>query len=280
MKKYLLLAVLFCLLASANHVSADNYFSLRTDITTPVNDTLRIPPSHAGSFCQMFVIANFDGYLDHWYVQFTYPDSMLILIENSGEDLSIPYTMSDGTNSVFNAVLTRHTYNATEGSNLLSSSYSATSTEYGYWDSNGDGIYELYGTVKWETGLHNHMFDFQLYIPNNWVDINVNITGSLSSTTDWRGVPTVSGPFQKTIHLKVAYLLGDTDGNNTLTVADVTTLIDWMLNGTDLTVYQFNAGDVNGDGQLSLADVSALLDLMHAQNMVTPDLSDLLTEIQ
>ena len=58
----MILAIL-CLLASACPVSADNYFSLRTTLTTPVDDNLRIPPYYVGTGCPMRATANFEGYL-------------------------------------------------------------------------------------------------------------------------------------------------------------------------------------------------------------------------
>ena len=71
MKKFLF--TLFVLLIAASTANADNYFSLRTDYSTVENGTLRINPSFTGYYAQMHLIAHFDGYLDHWYINMIHP---------------------------------------------------------------------------------------------------------------------------------------------------------------------------------------------------------------
>lgn len=153
MKKTILMAIL-CLLASASPMSGANYFSLRTEYTTPVNDTLRISPYLVGTYCPLFVTANFEGYLDHWDVEFTYPDDMDILniSINPGTDMILPYTRINGTDTVYEPILTTHYKNLSNGNGSLIAYFSATSNEFGYWDSNGDGYYEQYGIWHREMG--------------------------------------------------------------------------------------------------------------------------------
>ena len=51
---------------------------------------------------------------------------------------------------------------------------------------------------------------------------------------------------------------GDVDGNGTVTIDDVTLLIDTLLKGNDAG----NAADVNLDGEVSIDDVTALIDYL------------------
>ncbi len=55
---------------------------------------------------------------------------------------------------------------------------------------------------------------------------------------------------------------GDVNGDNTITIADVTTLIDLLLGGGTPPA----AADVNGDGSVSIADVTALIDKLLSGN--------------
>ncbi len=51
---------------------------------------------------------------------------------------------------------------------------------------------------------------------------------------------------------------GDVDGDGRMGVADVTTLIDQLLNGNELPAY----ADVDGDGNVNISDVTELVDLV------------------
>ena len=55
------------------------------------------------------------------------------------------------------------------------------------------------------------------------------------------------------------YLLGDVNGDGFVTIADVTTLIDYLLGGGNVDV---RASDVNKDGAVTIADVTTLIDML------------------
>ena len=55
------------------------------------------------------------------------------------------------------------------------------------------------------------------------------------------------------------FLLGDVDGDNNVGIADVTALIDYVLNG-DASSIDLAASDVDGDTTVGIADVTALID--------------------
>ena len=262
MKKLIIMAVL-CLLASASHVSATSFFSLRTETTTPVNDTLRISPNYVGTYCPLHATVNLEGYIDHWNVQFTYPDSMNIIELEPGPDMTLSYTRIDGTDTVYKVPLTTHYKDISNGNGSRSSYFSATSTVFGCWDPDGDGYYEQYGTVKWATGFYNDMISFKLKIPNRSTVGTIDITGYFSCSTDWRLVPTINGPFSKTLYFKVAFLRGDANGDDAVNISDVTTITDWLIDGLDgVNPYKITAADMDGDGEITINDATLLFDYL------------------
>ena len=52
---------------------------------------------------------------------------------------------------------------------------------------------------------------------------------------------------------------GDVDGDGVISIADVTSLIDLVVNGGG-SVDDYPAADVDGDGVISIADVTELID--------------------
>ena len=54
---------------------------------------------------------------------------------------------------------------------------------------------------------------------------------------------------------------GDVDGDGSITVKDVTTLIDYLLGVTPELYNDLNA-DINNDGIIDIRDTSALIDIL------------------
>lgn len=61
--------------------------------------------------------------------------------------------------------------------------------------------------------------------------------------------------------LHADYLEGDVDGDERVSIADVTRLTDYMLS-QDPNLINFNIADVDADGQVSIADVTKLIDIL------------------
>lgn len=55
------------------------------------------------------------------------------------------------------------------------------------------------------------------------------------------------------------FLLGDVNDDGVVNIADVTTLIDYLLSGGEINLL---AANVNGDDQINIADVTALIDML------------------
>lgn len=274
MKK--LMYLMISLLATFG-ATADNYFT----IDGVANDTLRISPTNLNGYVILYFNANFEGYLDSWRLDLTYPrDTVMKVIFVSRESgMNIPYLKSDGTNDIYEATLTitprygNVTYN---GEVTLSS----ITNQYGYWDPDNDGIYESYGTVKWDPGWHNEMFRIDYQLLADCTGDSIVIDGHLVSTEDLRG-DTVNADFEKVIYLKVAYLLGDVNGDDSVTLADVTALTNYILtNGNWFDQYQFAAADVNFDGNIGVKDISRLIAMVIAQGTASiEDINELLPNI-
>ena len=79
-------------------------------------------------------------------------------------------------------------------------------------------------------------------------------------------VPTVS-PYQAALywqnflHMVNLNQPGDVNGDDNVSIADVTALIDYLLGG-DASQINDTAADINGDGTVSIADVTALIDYL------------------
>ena len=68
--------------------------------------------------------------------------------------------------------------------------------------------------------------------------------------------------FHYTISGGSSFILGDVNGDEAVNIADVTALIDILLNGTVAPA----AANVNGDEAVNIADVTALIDMLLNSN--------------
>ncbi len=250
MKKLILVLLALAAVLSA---SADRY------LTFGVNDTLRITPTCLGGTQTVTVRAHFDGRLDKWDMTLNLPQGMSLLNYDLGYDmLYIPYVNEQGTPSYCSAQLLCSEYYFRE-SNTYKDSLSASIIVPGYWDSNNDGTYESYGTVKWEPGDYDHMCQLLFHYDVNFPDTaSIVIKETLSSTYDQLGFTIPFTQFNKTIFLYVGYQLGDVNGDDYVNVADHTALIDCLIHHTALDSYRFKAADMDGDGVLTISDAIIL----------------------
>ena len=251
MKKILLLMMALLAILPA---SADRY------MTAGVNDTLRIHPSSLDFIERVMVRAHFDGRLDHWDIKFDYPLWMSVHeIHKRSDMLAVPYVDINGDSTSCNAPLYwNHIYASPEDS------LSCSITDAGYWDPDNDGIYETYGTVKWEAGDYDQMFEIYFNIGNADTLLygNMNFRCWLSSTDDDRGGTIPDTSYVKNIYVYVGYLVGDVNGDERINIADVSDLTDIILNHTPLDIYQTAAADVDGNGVVGVADITALGDMI------------------
>ena len=58
-----------------------------------------------------------------------------------------------------------------------------------------------------------------------------------------------------------SYIIGDVNKDGTVSIADVSALIDYLLGG-DASEIDLEAANVNGDNDVTIADVSTLIDML------------------
>lgn len=67
-----------------------------------------------------------------------------------------------------------------------------------------------------------------------------------------------------TVTLPATIKPGDVNGDDSINISDVTTLIDFLLNGDDSHINRDNS-DVSGDGSINISDVTMLIDILLRQ---------------
>ena len=263
MKKAILIS---CLLLCGVTALADDYF------TMGVNDTILIYPNTLSENHEIPVSANFSGRLNEWNVVFSYPNGMEPRLVERGDGMSIPYIDCDSNEQILIAPLTVAWNNTSVSSQIWT---------YGYWDYNHDGIVEPYGYVKWEEGYYACMFLTTFHFQTGFSGGTITISGSLNTTPDER-LGTIEPPvyINRSVEVVVGYMRGDVNGDGSLTIDDVTALINYLLNpdGAGWNQYQIAAADVDGNGSIGINDVTALTNLLiHSGTNNIEELLDILS---
>ena len=235
-----------CLLTAFNCTYADSYFSLGN------NDTVYVYPNIMADNIAFPVHAHFNGYVDQWSIIFNSPQGMTPRGITTGPDMYITYTDITGTEATLVAPMTIY-YDYTQVSSHI--------LIYGYWDYNGDGVLEPYGTVKWDAGDYNEMVDVTFQFDASFTGGTLTMTGAIKSGPDTRQnvVNPNPTPYTRNITVIVGYRPGDVNGDGVLNSADITAMIAYILgNITDWDQYQIAAADLNGDGYVNVTDVNIL----------------------
>lgn len=204
--------------------------------------------------------ANFERRADFWNMSLTIPTTAGLSFVDAlpGADMTVYYLNSQGIQTSYVASL------------LVTPSLSSVSSSInvpGYWDFNNDGIFETYGSVKWEAGNYDNMFVLRINVDQDFNSGQiVAIDGHISSTYDFRdgiNYPN-SVSFYTEVLFFIGYDIGDVNGDGYINVSDVTLITDYLLSGgyMDLDQYQLDAADVNRDGQVSVLDASLLTDII------------------
>ena len=241
MKKILLFVVMA--LAMLLPARADNYF------TTGVNDTVRVNPIFLSNGYNLCVRSYFEARLDNISLTLTYPTGITVMSLIDGSDMNIPFVNCWGHDTIYNAHFT---------TNSDFSSISCVITEPGYMYVSGIG-WVSYGSVKWEAGVHDNMFNLMLVFNSTFRSGNITINGVLSSTHDWRGVSLVGGALvSRQVHIYVGYLRGDVTGDEHVNISDITLLTSCVQNDLELDEFQTAAADMNNDGVLNITDITLL----------------------
>ena len=240
--------LLFAFLLSLSTISADTYFEI---------DDYEFSRADIGTMVPLPVKAHFSGRLSAWQIYFTLPEGLTLRAAESTEQMKIYYYNRRGK-------LDSITPGVSKGTIPTVLSVIMTS---GFWDPDGDGEYETYGVVKWEAGDYDHFFTL-------WFDVLPEFKGGemIMETNPASGDDTRGGTIKETgDHGKKFFtstmftleppMPGDVDGNGSLSIADATLLVDYLLN-QEVEGFLVEAADVDGNDTVSISDVTALIDLL------------------
>ena len=87
----------------------------------------------------------------------------------------------------------------------------------------------------------------------------MRIKQSSGSSTEYCYIDNIEVSYDETWTPEV--LLGDVDDDGKISIADVVTLIDYLLYG-DESLLNMDAADVDQDGGITIADVTELIDML------------------
>ena len=218
------------------------------------SDSVRIHPNRLSGYFQVPVMAYFEGYADTWQVGITYPAGVtpkLVAGITALPGMYVSYADPKGDTLVYEAPLQVSAYYATVAS--------TTAGIYGYYDYNLDGVFETYGNIKWEPGLHE-MWEFNLFIPAEFRCGYIVFDGTINSGYDARGPIMANVRTYRRTWLWVGYDKGDINGDGRINVTDVTLLDGYLIDGgLELDEFQIVAADVNCDGEINITDVTRLI---------------------
>ena len=153
-------------LALAGTAMADSYLYL---------DDFEVIP---GQRITVPVKANFDGRVSGFQLDLTYPQGLTPVSIREGGDLAITYLESDGS---------EQTQSPAFYPNQAHDCCIAIFTNAGFWDSDGDGMYEQYGVIKWEAGAYDEMMLLTLNVDEGFTGDEIMLETELSSGSDTRG---------------------------------------------------------------------------------------------
>ena len=242
MKKISFLAALLLTFVSANGI---NCISL--------GDTVRVNPNKLGGYTMLAAEMTIDGMCDNFSMEATYPQGFspkLVAGIVAFDDMAINYLDRNGQEVFYTPPL------------QVSAAYgniSATSTEMGWWDYNQDGYLESYGTAKWMPG-QRQIFALNMAVSYGFREGYITFDGILTSGPDQRGAVLQGVRFYSRTWVWVGLQPGDITGNEMITVGDIADLVDMLLGSIRFDEFQRKAADVNFDGEVNIADVSTLID--------------------
>ena len=208
-----------------------------------------------------YVIADADG-RGTWVMQYR------SLNQNGPANPSVIFVDNDG-NVVFNSGLDLTSLNGS-----LISAFAINNSNDMMVINDGDGVLQFYN-ISWNGNTPVLTSNGMSYI----ADARTNVNAIYQMAFDWGGNLVCSGsnigiysiptndnqsttPAKSSLTVtKGELLIGDVNCSGSVTIADVTTLIDYLL-GSNPQPFNEDAADVNHDSSISIADVTSLIDYL------------------
>ena len=145
-----------------NTAMADNYLYL---------DEVSIPSSERQ--ITVPVKAHFDGRLNVFQLDLVYPEGLTPVGFENGEGLNVAYYNETGHRQIEHVNMT---------ANNGYTRFMAVIWNQGYWQPEGSGSYECYGSVKWEAGDYDEMFLLTLEADEYFYEGVISMTTQVTST--------------------------------------------------------------------------------------------------
>ena len=155
-------------LLMASVAIADNYLYI---------DSVEVWPSQWGTELRVPVKAHFDARVQSLYVNCW--SELGVERYEPGKDLSVNYFDENGAQQTATANL----YYVGTGFTEAELGFD----QQGYWDPDGTGNYQCYGTVKWEAGDYDELFVLYIMIPDDFYGGDFFLTTEAYATQDARG---------------------------------------------------------------------------------------------
>ena len=134
------------------------------------------------------VKAHFDGRLNAYYLEITYPEGLTPVRAVAGRDMTVAYMDKNGVNQTKAVPLNK---------NDELTRFVGAIDFGGYWYVAGN--LEMYGAVKWEAGTHEEMFLLTLQVDENFFGGDILIHSEVSSGRDTRGGNIVGTIIEETV---------------------------------------------------------------------------------
>ena len=226
--------------------SADNYFYI---------DDLRISTNDVGQRITVPVKASFESYVSSWSVQFSFPEGLVPISVRNGSGMNVAYCNDDGEEDTFLATMAHHVNQDDNTLICIGSNYGVD------YQLNEFGDYEYCGSIKWAPGQFDEMllltFKVNEYFQGGDIVINTQTTCGYDSRNESNTV------YPSTMEYGDGYYPGDVNCDGVVTIADLTALVDYMMNPDANSQYiSFSSGEVVYDGEINIMDLNKLLDYL------------------
>ena len=162
------ITLLFALLMSSVAV-ADSYLYI---------DNVEVYPDQWGTIMRVPVKAHFDARVGSFYAYFNISPELTLDRVEYGKDLTVEYYDETGTQQTMTADVN------------LDDTFTNIDVGFvtdGYWDPDGTGNYQRYGTIKWEAGDYDEMFVLYLKLADEFYGADIYVATEPYATYDTRG---------------------------------------------------------------------------------------------
>lgn len=142
-------------------------------------DSVVVQPDQWGTVLRVPIKAHFDARVQEASIYLSYSTELTLDHYEYGRDLSVNYLDENGIEQTALPTI--------DIDNDFTNVYLKFYGQNGYWDPEGTGHYQSYGSVKWEAGDYEEMFVLYLRLPDEFLGADVFVATEVYSSDDARG---------------------------------------------------------------------------------------------